>query len=58
MTLETRDEENVRKGSAIGEKLGIEMCIRAITEIYQEDVALIHLPPSLNINTIGNKHEV
>ena len=35
----------------------LEMSIRAITEIHQEDVALIHLPPSLNINTIGNKHE-
>ena len=35
----------------------LEMSIRAITEIYQEDVALIHLPSSLNINTIGNKHE-
>ena len=35
----------------------LEMSIRAITEIYQEDVALIHLPPSLNVNTIGNRHE-
>ena len=37
--------------------MALEMSICAITEIYQEDVALIHLPPSLNINTIGNKHE-
>lgn len=29
----------------------LEMSIRAITEIYQEDVALIHLPLSLNVNT-------
>ena len=36
----------------------LEMNIRAITEIYQEDVALIHLPPSLSVNTVGNKHEV
>ena len=35
----------------------LEMSIRAITEIYQEDVALIHLPLSLSVNTIGNKHE-
>ena len=36
----------------------LEMSIRAITEMCQEDVALIHLSPSLNVNTIGNKHEV
>ena len=35
----------------------LEMSIRANTEMCQEDVALIHLPPSLNINTIGNKRE-
>ena len=35
----------------------LEMSIRAITEIYQEDVALIHLPLSLSVNTIGNKYE-
>ena len=35
----------------------LEMSIRAITEICQEDVVLIHLPPSLNVNTIGNKYE-
>ena len=35
----------------------LEMSIRAITEMCQEDVALIHLPPSLNANNIGNKHE-
>ena len=37
--------------------MALEMSICAITEIYQEDVALIHLPPSLNVNTIENKHE-
>ena len=36
----------------------LEMSIRAITEMCQEDVAVIHLPQSLNLNTIGNKHEV
>ena len=35
----------------------LEMSIRAITEMCQEDVALIHLPPSLNVNTVGNKHD-
>ena len=37
--------------------MALEMSIRASTEIYQEDVALIRLPPSLNVNTVGNKHE-
>ncbi len=37
--------------------MALEMSICAITEIYQEDVALIHLLPSLNVNTVGNKHE-
>ena len=37
--------------------MALEMSICAITEIYQEDVALLHLPPSLNANNIGNKHE-
>jgi len=37
--------------------MALEMSIRASTEIYQEDVALIHLPSSLNVNTIENKHE-
>ena len=36
----------------------LEKSIRAITEMCQEDVALIHLPPSLNVNIIGNKYEV
>ena len=36
----------------------LEMSIRAITEMCQEDEALIHLPPSLNVNIIGNKYEV
>ena len=38
--------------------MALEMSIRAITEMCQEDVALIHLPPSLNVNIIGNKYEV
>ena len=37
--------------------MALEMSIRASTEIYQEDVAFIRFPLSLNVNTIGNKHE-
>jgi len=47
----------MKTGELVYGFMTLEMSIRAITEIYQEDVALIHFPLSLNVNTIGNKHE-